>query len=73
MIEAFTTAWGQVLTFFISIFAKLQEIFWVPAVTEPEPVPGHLTFIGIMAIIMAGVALILLVFNLIRSFFAMRG
>lgn len=70
MVTAFTTVWTEVMTFFVTIFQKISGIFWTPGVGED---PGKLTFVGIMAIIMAGVALILLVFNLIRSFFPMRG
>lgn len=70
MVTAFTAVWTEVMTFFVTIFQKISGIFWTPGVGEE---PGKLTFVGIMAIIMAGVALILLVFNLIRSFFPMRG
>lgn len=70
MVAAFTEVWTEVMTFFVTIFQKISGIFWTPGVGEE---PGKLTFVGIMAIIMAGVALILLVFNLIRSFFPMRG
>ena len=70
MVAAFTAVWTEVMTFFVTIFQKISGIFWTPGAGEE---PGKLTFVGIMAIIMAGVALILLVFNLIRSFFPMRG
>lgn len=70
MVAAFTEVWTEVMTFFVTIFQNISGIFWTPGVGEE---PGKLTFVGIMAIIMAGVALILLVFNLIRSFFPMRG
>ena len=70
MVAAFTEVWTEVMTFFVTIFQEISGIFWTPGVGEE---PGKLTFVGIMAIIMAGVALILLVFNLIRSFFPMRG
>lgn len=70
MVTAFTAVWTEVMTFFVKIFQEISGIFWMPGVGEE---PGKLTFVGIMAIIMAGVALILLVFNLIRSFFPMRG
>lgn len=64
MITAFTEIWTGVSSFLVSLFPTLLELFYVE---------GNLTFVGVMAVIMAGVALILLVFNLIRSFFAMRG
>lgn len=70
MVAAFVQVWGEVMRFFVTIFTNLQSVFWDATANEGA---GALTFIGIMAIIMAGVALILLVFNLIRSFFPMRG
>ncbi len=70
MVAAFVEVWQAIMTFFVSIFSNIQSVFWDTAANSGK---GGLTFIGIMAIIMAGVALILLVFNLIRSFFAMRG
>lgn len=64
MITAFTEVWTAVSTYLTSLFPTLIELFYAD---------GALTFVGVMAVIMAGIALVLLVFNLIRSFFAMRG
>lgn len=69
MFSAFTSLWGELLTFLVSIFESITSIF----VTVGEGGAVTFTFVGVMAGVMAGVALILLVFNLIRSFLAMRG
>lgn len=70
MIEAFVGVWGEIMSFIVTIFTNMSQVFWDTTANEGA---GSLTFVGIMAIIMAGVALVLLVFNLIRSFFPMRG
>lgn len=70
MTEAFIEVWGKIMAFIVTIFQNISGVFWDAAANDGK---GGLTFIGIMAIIMAGIALILLVFNLIRSFFPMRG
>lgn len=64
IIGAFTGVWTALTSFLMSLFPTLLELFWAD---------GSLTFIGVMAVITAGVSLLLLVFNLIRSFFRMRG
>lgn len=69
MIAAFTQVWTDLLTWFVTLFSSITDIF----VTVGEGGAVSLTFIGTCAIIMAGVALILLAFNLIRSFVNMRG
>lgn len=66
MLEAITNVWTAVLTWLTSNFETVSEMFY-------DSTKNSLTFVGTLAIIMAGVALILLVFNLIRSFFPMRG
>lgn len=68
MFASFTTIWTELLTWFVSLFSSLQTIF----VTSTGD-SYQLTFVGVCAIVMAGVALILLAFNLIRSFISMRG
>lgn len=70
MIKAFVGVWGEIMSFIVTIFTNMSQVFWDATANEGA---GSLTFVGIMAIIMAGVALVLLVFNLIRSFFPMRG
>lgn len=64
MITAFVEIWTAISTFLTGLFPSIISLFYAD---------GVLTFVGVMAVIMAGVAMILLVFNLIRSFFAMRG
>lgn len=64
MITAFTEVWTAVSTYLTSLFPSIITLFYAD---------NALTFVGVMAVIMAGIALVLLVFNLIRSFFAMHG
>lgn len=66
MISAFTSIWNNLATFLTSLFPSIEGLFY-------NAETSTLTFVGTMAVIMAGIALILLVFNLIRSFFIMRG
>ena len=65
VIAGFVEVWNAIVTFLVGLFPQLLSLFWVA--------DGGLTFVGVMAVVMAGVGLILLVFNLIRSFFAMHG
>lgn len=67
MISAITTVWNDVLTFITSTFPSIEALF----VTNNSGT-YTLTFVGVLAVIMAGVALILLVFNLVRSFLVAR-
>lgn len=64
IIQSFVAVWTELGTFLTGIWTSLLSLFYAE---------GSLTFVGVMAVIMAGIALILLAFNLIRSFFAMRG
>lgn len=65
IIEAFITVWEAMVTYLVDLFPTVIGLFY-------DPTTG-LTFIGVMAVIMAGIALLLLVWNLIRSFFVMHG
>ena len=64
IISSFTAVWSEILSFLTTSWTSLLTLFYAE---------GSLTFVGVMAVIMAGIALVLLAFNLIRSFFAMRG
>ena len=64
MIAGFVEVWTAVSAYLTSLFPSVIALFYAE---------GALTFVGVMAVIMAGIAIVLLVFNLIRSFFAMRG
>lgn len=68
MIGLFTEVWTSLLTWFTTLFPAISEFFVVTSGDTQK-----LTFAGTCAVIMAGIALILLVFNLIRSFLPMRG
>lgn len=67
MISLFTEVWTAIVTWLVTLFPQISTFF----VTTTET-GQSLTFAGTCAVIMAGVALILLVFNLIRSFLPMR-
>lgn len=66
MLTQFTNVWNEVTQFLVSLFPSLEGLFY-------NSTEQTLTFVGVLAVIMAGISLVLLVFNLIRSFFAMRG
>ena len=64
IIQSFVSVWTEIGKFLTTTWSSLLSLFYAE---------DGLTFVGVMAVIMAGIALILLAFNLIRSFFAMRG
>lgn len=66
MMTTITNVWTVVIDWLTSIFPLVTSFFY-------DAKANALTFAGVLAVIMAGVALILLVFNLIRSFLPMRG
>ena len=66
MLTTITNVWTAVMNWLSGIFPLVTEFFY-------NAETNALTFAGTLAVIMAGVALILLVFNLIRSFLPMRG
>ncbi len=70
MIAQFVGVWREVVEFVTTLFTSISTLFYTPAVGETA---GSLTFVGTCAVIMSGIALMLLVFNLIRSFLSMRG
>lgn len=65
IIEAFASVWTELVDFLVELFPSIIGLFY-------DPTTG-LTFIGVMAVIMGGISLLLLVWNLIRSFFVMHG
>lgn len=65
IISSFVEVWQALVTYVVGLFPSIIELFYVAET--------GLTFVGVIAVIMAGVALLLLVFNLIRSFLPMRG
>lgn len=65
IIETFVAVWQALIEYLVELFPTVIGLFY-------DPTTG-LTFIGVMAVIMAGIALLLLVWNLIRSFFNMHG
>lgn len=65
IIEAFIAVWEVLIGFLVDLFPQVTALFYTAET--------GLTFVGVMAVIMAGIALVLLVWNIIRSFFPMRG
>lgn len=65
IIGAFVSVWSALTDFIANLFPRIIELFY-------DPTEG-LTFVGVLAVIMAGISLVLLVWNLIRSFFPMHG
>lgn len=65
ILESFIAVWQALVDYLIDLFPTVFGLFY-------DPTTG-LTFVGVMAVIMAGISLLLLVWNLIRSFFTMHG
>lgn len=60
---------------FISLFESVSGIFYTPgtpAVGETPAVPGQLTFIGILALMVLFIGLCLMLANWVRSLIARR-
>lgn len=66
MLQAIVDVWATVGSAIVGYFNDVVGIFW-------DSSTSSLTFVGVLAVIMAAVGILLLVFNLIRSFFPMRG
>lgn len=66
MMTAITNVWTALMQWWTGIFPNIEAFFY-------DSTANSLTFMGTLAVIMAGVSLVLLVFNLIRSFLPMRG
>lgn len=64
IIASFVAVWGALSTHIVSLFPDLIALFYAD---------GALTFVGVMAVVTAGISIMLLVWNLIRSFFVMHG
>lgn len=65
MVSKFVEVWQAILSFIVETFDSILPVFYTAE--------SGLTFIGTMAVIMAGIAIVLLVWNLFRSFFSMHG
>ncbi len=70
MVQTLTSVWTELVKFITGLFGDISALFYTPAA---EGTGGSLTFVGTLAVITAGVSLMLLVFNLIRSFVIARG
>jgi hypothetical protein len=64
IISQFVAVWTELTTFLVGLFPSVMELFFAD---------GSLTFVGVMAVIMGGISIVLLIFNLIRSFFSFHG
>lgn len=65
MLSAMTTAWQAVSTYVVSLFGDITGLFWDATANSNA---GGLTFIGILSCITVGISIMLLVFNITRSF-----
>lgn len=70
MVQTITTVWTAIVQFVVGLFGDITALFYTPGESGAA---GSLTFVGTLAVIMAGISLMLLVFNLIRSFVSARG
>lgn len=70
MVQTLTSVWTELVTFITGLFGDISALFYTPGA---QGATGSLTFVGTLAVITAGVSLMLLVFNLIRSFVIARG
>lgn len=70
MVEAITSVFSNMGTWFVSLFNSLMSIFWVEGTGETS---GHLTFVGTLAIIAVAIGLIFGLVSLIRGFLRLRG
>ena len=70
MVQTLTGVWTELVTFITGLFSDISALFYTPGA---QGAAGSLTFVGTLAVITAGVSLMLLVFNLIRSFVIARG
>lgn len=69
MVASFVSVWTAIVTFFVGLFESIGSIFY----TVGTGGAIELTFIGTLGLIMAGVSMILLAFNIIRSFLPIHG
>lgn len=67
MLAAMSAVWTDMLEFLTDCFPSIQSLFIDTSGTTPT-----LTYIGILATIAVGISLVLLVFNLVRSFLIAR-
>lgn len=70
MVTAITTLWGSIVSFLTEHIPDVESVFYTAGTSGGT---GSFTLIGTFAIIGSGVAILLLGFNLIRSFVHMRG
>lgn len=66
MLSTIITTWSELVTALTGYFSTVSGIFY-------DSTTSSLTFVGTLAVIMAGISIVLLIFNLIRSFMPMRG
>lgn len=70
MIAQIIAVWTELVAFFVELFPSLLSLFWTAGTDGGA---GQLTFVGVLAVVMAGIAIALTVLAVIRSFFRMRG
>lgn len=70
MVNAIIEALSAAGDWFVSMFNSLVALFWVDGVGEAA---GHLTFVGVLALIGVSIGLVFGLVRLIRGFLRMRG
>lgn len=70
MVQTITSVWTSIVEFIVGLFGKISALFYTPAA---EGNGGSLTFIGTLALIAAGIGLLMMVFRVIRGFLSTKG
>jgi hypothetical protein len=63
IVESFVGIWSAIMSFFVDLFPDISALFYTP--------DTGLTFVGVLAVVSAGVGLIALIFGWVRSFLSM--
>ena len=70
MVQTITSVWTEIVNFIVGLFGNISALFYPPAA---EGTGGSLTFIGTLALIAAGIGLLMMVFRIIRGFLSAKG
>lgn len=69
VIEAITSVWTSLATWFTTTIPSLLAIFWTPGSGDTA---GSLTFMGVLAVAALGVGVFFLIVGLIQNFLHFR-
>lgn len=70
MVQTITSVWTAIVEFIVGLFGKISALFYTPGADGSG---GSLTFIGTLALIAAGIGLLMMVFRVIRGFLSTKG